>query len=388
MPTTIEAIQLKNSEGGFLPTQQQELLLGAALLPQEEAIKAWYEWRSISDIDALDSGSFRTLPLVYKKLREYGIEDELMGKLKGMYRRTWYNNHIIFNKIAGLLRTLHDQGFQTLVLKGAALTVGYYRDHGLRPMQDFDVLVRTKQAPDVIHFLRKIGWTTHLEPAENHLAYRHSLPFKNGTGSSMDLHWHVLYQCCDKDDDNDFWEGAESIEISGVETKILNATDQILTLTTHGLCWNGTPPFRWVTDVMVLMQSTKTEIQWQRLIQQAQKRHLVAPVKHALIYLKDKLAAPIPEDVLQELKHTPIFIVDRLHYRYATSDRSKLLLGDFSVVLFHYVRLTKGHNWMKRLWGLPSYLSYVWNVESLGKLAMEFAARSTSRFTRYLRTNN
>lgn len=363
-------------------------MLGAALLPQEEAIKAWYEWRSISDIDDLDSGSFRTLPFVYKKLSEYGIEDELMGKLKGMYRRTWYNNQILFKKMAGLLRTLHDQGFQTLVLKGAALTVGYYRDHGLRPMQDFDLLVRTKQAPDVFHFLREIGWTADREPAESHLPYCHSIPFKNEAGALMDLHWHALFQCCAIDDDDDFWEGAESIEISGVETKILNPTDQVLTLSTHGISWNSTPPFRWVTDVMVLMQSTNTEIQWQRLIQQAQERDLVAPVKHALHYLKDKLAAPIPGDVLQELRQTPIFIVDRLHYRYATSDRSKLLLGDFSVLLFHYVRLTKGHNWMKRLWGLPGYLKYVWNVESLGKLAMEFAARSTSRFTRYLRTNN
>jgi hypothetical protein len=50
-------------QGGCWPTEQQELLLKAALLKGEPAIQAWERWVSQVDINDLDQGSLRLTPL-------------------------------------------------------------------------------------------------------------------------------------------------------------------------------------------------------------------------------------------------------------------------------------------------------------------------------------
>jgi len=85
-------IYKKANEGDCWPTREQELLLRAALLQGNDAINAWHEWKSSVDIEQLDQGSYRLLPLLYRSLHIDGVEDPLMNKLKGVYRMTWYKN--------------------------------------------------------------------------------------------------------------------------------------------------------------------------------------------------------------------------------------------------------------------------------------------------------
>ncbi len=60
---------------GWYPTRQQELLLRAALLDGDSARESWKEWRSAIDIDLIDLGSQRLLPLLYRNLNRLEIED-------------------------------------------------------------------------------------------------------------------------------------------------------------------------------------------------------------------------------------------------------------------------------------------------------------------------
>ena len=179
MQDPIEPIYLKNFAGGCWPTKQQELLLRAALLENTDAIYAWHEWQSISDFDDLDPGSFRLLPLVYRNLSKFGLNGPVKNKLKGTYRLAWYNNHMLFSKIAALLASFRDAGLPTIILKGAALTISCYKDYGVRPMQDFDFLVKTEQARAAMSLLRKLGnQATNLRKSIFHIAIQFLLPGK------------------------------------------------------------------------------------------------------------------------------------------------------------------------------------------------------------------
>lgn len=132
----------KTGKKSFRPTPQQELLLRASLFEEQEALQAWEAWKAqINWNDYLDAGSFRLLPLLFHNLQQHGVQDPLMHKLKGIYRKTWCENQIAFQKLAVLLQSFQKAGIKTLVLKGAALTVRHYQNNGLRPMNDFDVLV-------------------------------------------------------------------------------------------------------------------------------------------------------------------------------------------------------------------------------------------------------
>lgn len=45
-----------------------------------------------------------------------------------------------------------------MVLKGGSSAIRYYRDLGLRPMNDFDFLVPTGQAREAFDLLCRQGW--------------------------------------------------------------------------------------------------------------------------------------------------------------------------------------------------------------------------------------
>ncbi|MBA3242461.1 MAG: nucleotidyltransferase family protein, partial [Acidobacteria bacterium] len=146
-----------NPKGQCWPDEPQELLLCAALLRGEDALSAWGEWRSTVDPDSLDAGSKRLLPLLYRNLRELGVNDPLVPRLKESYRITWSLNQSVFRQMASLLGSLHGAGIETLVLKGGALVPLYYRDYGVRPMVDFDILVREERAETAMDLLTGLG---------------------------------------------------------------------------------------------------------------------------------------------------------------------------------------------------------------------------------------
>jgi len=220
------------------PTWQQELLLRAALLQGKNSIEAWEKWKSSTDINQLDLGSHRLLPQLYRNLHVQGVKDRLLEKFKGIYRRTWCDNQLLFHEVSALLRSLGDAGIETIVLKGAALALLHYRDCGLRPMNDFDVMVHVEQRSAAIDLLRKLGWTPIPRSpegvTETYLSVVNSHGFTHIAGRECDLHWHLFPECCQVDADNDFWEQAVPFEIHDVLSRSLAPTDQLLHVCVHG----------------------------------------------------------------------------------------------------------------------------------------------------------
>ena len=111
----------------------------AALFQGERSIHAWHLWKKGTDIETntLDLSSFRLLPHVYRNLRDQGLSDPLIEKLKGIYRLHWYKNQRLFHHMTPVLKSFHAAGIKTMILKGAALSLQYYRDYGLRAMGRF-----------------------------------------------------------------------------------------------------------------------------------------------------------------------------------------------------------------------------------------------------------
>ena len=88
----------------MFPTREQELLLRAALLQGEPALQAWQDCKAQVNLEQeLDMGSYRLMPLLYRNLRTLGVDDPLMGKLRGIYGREWYKNQMLFRAMAEVL---------------------------------------------------------------------------------------------------------------------------------------------------------------------------------------------------------------------------------------------------------------------------------------------
>src|SRR3954447_2727542 len=180
---------------GNRPTPAQLLVLHAALdQDTEQAHAAWQRWRRGVDFDDVDHGSTRLLPLVYRRLGPDAFDADVVGRLKGLYRRSWSRNQLLFKRAAEAIELLGAAGIETLVTKGASLALLFYGDVGVRPMDDVDVLVALDRATHAIKALSAAGWTPDHEDPPAWTRVHHSLGFAGSDHGEVDLHWFALWQ--------------------------------------------------------------------------------------------------------------------------------------------------------------------------------------------------
>ncbi len=292
----------------FWPNETQELFLKAALLSDEDALKAWNDWNRRIDLHDIDGGSGRLIPQVYMRMKNLDPSHPYIPKMKGIYRYHWAKNQNLFSGIRPILKLLNEAGIPVLLLKGAALTLSHYHDFGLRPMQDFDILVPKEKALQAIDLFQTNNW--HPRYLKFKAVKTFNSTFLNVYSAiglandrrqhgECDLHWTVC-----KGLEEAVWEFAKPLSWEGLSLHIPDPTEQLIHTCTHGAVYNLIPTFRWVSDSMTLLQNP-AEIDWKRLIQNAQKYQLIMPMKKTLAYLAATFHAPIPQEVLIELQQIP-----------------------------------------------------------------------------------
>ena len=345
------------------PTKEQELLLKAALMQQDNSIIAFEEWKKLVDIEGyLDHGSFRLLPLLYKNLLKNSVNGDFMNRLKGVYNQSFDKNNELFYETAKVLQFFHDRKIRTLLLKGAALTLMAYKDHGVRPMADIDLLVPFSQASDTIDLLKNDGWKAENDQyIEYNLCYGRSIMFSNQEGFELDLHWHPFFESHRNSSDTDFWDHAVPIKISEISTLAFCPEDMLLHVNVHGMKWNIEPPIRWIADAISLINSSGDQFDWRYLLDQVKKYKVNLQVKFALIYLKNKFNAAIPDFVTDQLKNAHITCSERLVFK--DSQRNSEKEPDrFFPKLFHllliYLQQSNEVGLIKQIIGFIKYLRF------------------------------
>ncbi len=375
----------------MFPTTTQELLLQSAILPDQVALSAWREWKGQTDLEKdIDIGSYRLLPLVYKNLQTLGVEDPWMGKLKGIYRLTWYKNQALFRSAATIIDNFHQAQIQTMILKGAPLIVNYYQDFGVRPMNDLDILVPTNKKDEAIELLLQLGW----KPMQFHwkdfnkerMVYRHAWGFVNPSGQSIDLHWHVFSLSTEKDSDVTYWDVSTPISLLNVTTLTLDATNMLLHVCVHGGQWDISSSIRWIPDAFYILSRAQLKINWDRLVNQAEDKRFIVPLRLALSYLRDRFNAPIPDEVLSALSKIKTSRTDEKLFR--TISRQPTFLGNLPMYWYKYLRSLESQEQkldLSNLLGFINYLQKVKGVENKYDLVRWAFSRASLRIGRALR---
>jgi len=324
-----------------LVTPHQELLLKAALLSGQDALDAWQKWQDKIDWnDHLDQGSFRVLPLLYNNLQKHGVDDPVMGKLKGVYRNAWSKNQTLFHQTAGIVDYLQSAGIQTMLLKGAPLSLLYYKNNGSRPMADIDVLVSLKQARHAYELLQKAGWTSSPPVSELDLIFGHAVQLKNSFGMEFDLHWRPFNSCCE-DYEKDFWDGAIPVKMANVISLAPNPTNMLFHVIIHGMVWNPVPSIRWIADAITVMNSDDFSINWQKLISMAQRHYLSQRFKKGLKYLYNHFHPAIPSSVMKLVEGLPVSYLEKIEYRLMAKNRDIESVGAYSAFCSHLCRFRR-----------------------------------------------
>jgi hypothetical protein len=296
-------IRLRQRPGTFLPTFEQHHLLRASLLGDPARVReSFAQWKSRVDRDAIDHGSLRLLPLLYRNLQRAGVDDPMLSRLKGVYRQVWFRNQLILDQGVRLLDTLAAAGIPTLVLKGAALAGTVYDEPALRPMEDFDLLVPRTHFARAVAATLAAGWSFDppLADPEPHFVFQHAVGFRRDGGGAVDLHWTAAGLPVNGSEARAVQESSQPHRIGDRETRTLGPADQLLQICTHATRFNpDIPPIRWAADACLLL--AREPFPWDTLIALARARGLTLVMHRTLEYLRDGLDADIPEDVMTAL---------------------------------------------------------------------------------------
>jgi Uncharacterised nucleotidyltransferase len=358
---------------GNTPTAEQLLVLHAALDEREPARTAWERWRAAVDFDDVDHGSTRLLPLVYRNLGPDSFDTEVAGRLKGLYRRSWSQNQLLFKRAAGAIAVLERAGIETLVTKGASLAALSYGDVGVRPMDDVDVLVPIARTAEAIEVLDAAGWSPDHDDPAAWTQVHHSLGFAGPGGGNMDLHWFALWQPAR---DEALWEASVRMELAGVATRAPSPADQLLLACVHGTPWSPLPPFRWIADAMTVIRSAGEELDWGWLAGEAERRQLTISSTAALAYLRDEFAAPVPSVLLERLAAAPASHHERAAFEAACRPDSPV--RTLRMAWDRYRRLRDLDTGAPQPSSFPSFARRFWGLDSVWQLPAH-AGRALTR---------
>jgi hypothetical protein len=369
---------------GLFPNAEQMLVLEAALAPREQALAAYAAWRRTLDIAAEFSPEiFRLVPLLYDRLRQLGVDDDLTGRLKGAYRMAWVKSHRLADQARPIVQRLADSGLKLMSIKGAPLGLRYYGNPALRPMADYDLVVPAGQVAEARRVLGELGYSSWMRLDQDTIRFRHAMVFVGPDGREFDLHWHVSYDLCDDGADRWFWNGAEPFELFDRSLWAPDATRMLFHTILHGLRWNEEPPIRWIPDAMMILRSA--EIDWRALIGFAEQRAVSRRLLLGLRFLRERFAAPIPGDVIQRLALRPASVVERLENRTAlqsTAEACAGRLGSFWIEIVPYTRYAHGKGVLSFCSGLAAYLRFQWGLPRRRDIPAYLARRLLARLGR------
>ena len=357
------------------------LLLRAALLEGQEAVRAWEAWRSLARTPELPPSLLGLRPLLYRNLSQMGVcQDPWLQEMAATQRQTWYRNQLLLEEAGTLLRLFAEGHIETLLLKGVALILRHYPDPGLRPMADLDLLVRGESAAAAFELLEQEGWTCARRPDALGWVEAHGVPFTRGASRPLDLHWRLFEDCSWRGADDDFWAQSVPVDVGGAPTRILYPTDQLVHVVVSGVRWSANAAIRWVADAVAVLRSSATRIDWPRLVDRAASHRLSLPLGAGLAELRAVLELPVPEDVLRDLERLPTSRLERWEFR--ARGRPPHRRGPLLACVLHLTRrarLVRDGGLDPGLGGLIQAMAREWGVRPGWPLLVEALPRGLRR---------
>ncbi|MBN1271362.1 MAG: nucleotidyltransferase family protein [Candidatus Aminicenantes bacterium] len=358
----------------FLPSREDELLLKAALLSKKGALLSWEKWISSVDLNHIDQNTFRLIPLAVHNLEKMGIKHSSFNRMRGTQKKFWYRNQLFFRSLKKVLAAFQDNNIKCMLLKGAALIPLYYKNIGIRPMNDIDLLITPESVFRACAVLEDAGWIWEKKMQKRitgKLVNVHNeCLFKGGKATFIDLHWHAVTENVYPDADADFWHNARSFGMDGVNVYVMNPTDQLLFTCIHALkhitSWDSFAPANWVADAVYILRKDREEIDFDALLGKAEEHKKVLPLKICLGYLERNFGIQWPPDFKKRLAAAKISSLEEREFK--TRQIFSSFLGPFLMHWYkyrRYVEREKKPPFLKKMFGFLLFLKTMYKIPSV-----------------------
>ena len=315
--------------GIYQLSREQKLLLKACVLEGKEAIKAWQEWKESVDIETLDDGSNSILSQLYHNLVANQVEDWHMARLKGIYKRTWYNNQLLLKKLQNILEAFQESNIDTIVNTDAAIVTAYCENYSQLAINDFNLLLHPSDRKKAIAILSKLGWSQ-VEASSSVINEQDlSLKFKDESTTILNLVARIFWIIPQEYTDKQLWENALVHPIADKEVLMLGAIDLFLYLCIRTFYQAQGSNLYFLLSAMIILQKSALGNQnswnWIDLVTQAQRYQTIIPLRNMLISLRQLFEISFPNWVLPALDQMPVSPQEYLKYRLLTGEKRALL---------------------------------------------------------------
>ena len=268
-----------------------------------------------------------TAPLLYRSLlKTDGIEARVPGHVESFLKDFYYavvaRNSSLSRSLEEIALSFKEEGIDVILYKGILLAESVYRDTGLRPMGDIDLLIREEDVVKADTILRRNGYFMPLKvkgfggfsPGQyrNSFFYRSENPFPG----AVHLHWHVVNfspyheSIMQRIDIDRVWQESTAIRLGKADVRTFSLHHQLIFLCMHALNHAFHPLLR-LCDINELLRLEKENIDWGRLVEESFAFHLSKCVYYVLYLVSTMLRADIPETVLNKLKPKRISFIER-----------------------------------------------------------------------------
>ncbi len=364
------------------------LALRAALLEGEEAQGAFAEWRRSVDFDTTDAPSYRLLPLIYRNLGSGPGDDPDLGRMAGIYRRTWVLNTIQLREGERAIAALSEMGIPTVLLKGAAMIARWTDDPGVRMMSDVDLLVPRDRALEAVERLVADGWRPAIARSgpltEADLDDEHAILLRTKGNSELDLHWRALIYGGGQASDEALWDRVQEVRVGGVRSHVLAPEDHVHHACSHATTWTAVGRVDWIADAALIMRAVGSEFEWSRVVELARLDRSELPVKTLAVVLGEVLDVPPPAE-LRKLRVRRPAIAERIEISLRRRMPHELgWAGEFFLALQDHRRRTPGLLQRPLIAAIPSFARARWRVEGVRGVIAHLAYRALGR-PRWLR---
>jgi hypothetical protein len=376
------------------PNAVEERFIQLILSSDSDFPDLFDSWKRDTVFDNIDAAAFGLLPLLYLRLSALGIEDDhVTGRIRGVYKLTWFRNQRLVQDVRKMALLCHDAGIPIMLLKGLALVLNVYRDPAARALADGDLLVHPQNVASVFGLLKNQNWKQVddlrrrsdicIPSADEFTDTRpdrrgHSATFMNDADNMIDLHWQVFHTRLNQSAirllllrklpvwntrsklSAHHWKNALSTTIKGVPCQMLSLEDMLVHVVVHGAGENVHRPLRWVVDVAHIIRTGK--IDWDKLIESTRISGNEVEMFIAFRYLIERQLVSVPDSFWNKLKRMRLSRRAIRQY-YKRWDFWRILLGDFPSHWYRYWIYESKGSFLERCYALPAYLRELWGVE-------------------------
>lgn len=233
--------------------------------------------------------------MIYRNLQGLNcIPAAFMDRLKNAYYSVLRNNVVHLQETMKVSGALRENGIEVIILKGSLASEILFKDLGVYPTGDIDLLIRPSEIRKASAVLLGFGYKIVDEKIE--LEQSDYLNFFNGT-YWIDVHCNLVAPYFNIP--NDFWWlDSRKIVREEEELTILSAEKYLLFAVFH-LFSHGFTTLKCFVLVEAVMAAYKEEIDWPKLIAYSEEYGMGSLVLFTLRLVHEAFGMEVPEQLIE-----------------------------------------------------------------------------------------